>query len=441
MSDTTLDTTTGNADRPDDTPDDAAHGAAGSTGIDSTDPDGAGRSTGPTERSEWRRAVAVGIGAYLFSRLCVVGGAAVRAMQVTVDQRTSGEPEEGAASLLTGVFTQWDGKWYLELVRSGYPQRVPADITFNQLEARAAFFPMFPGAVKIVDAVLPGGDTMAALALNFVLGAISVVLVGLLARRVFSDSVAARSMILYAVFPGSFVLSFAYSEALFIVVSAAGLLFLLDERWMLAGLAAAMATATRPNGVAIVFACFVAAAIAVKTKREWSAVVAVLIAPLGFVAFQLYVDETANERGIWFRVQREAWSEGVSFGLTAWENSIGFVTSPFDSPADALTFVSLFALAIMIFAAFKKRLPWPWIAYSAVVIALMLVPETVTARPRFVFTAFPLFIAVAAWWPQSDRDRGDRASWDRGGWDFMLILCGAGLAILTNAYGVFAAIP
>ena len=204
----------------------------------------------------------------------------------------------------------------------------------------------------------------------------------------------------------------------------------------------ALSTATRPNGVAIVFACFVAAVIAIKTKRQWSALVAVLLAPIGFVGFQLYVDEATGERGAWFRVQREAWSEGTSFGATAVQNTFGFITSPFDSPADALTFLSLFALGLMVYSAWKQRLPLPWIAFSVVVIALMLVPETVTARPRFVFTAFPLFIAVAAWWPQPSADDGDDAlSWARQSWNFALLLCGAGLAVLTNLYGVFGAIP
>ena len=43
------------------------------------------------------------------------------------------------------------------------------------------------------------------------------------------------------------------------------------------------------------------------------------------------------------------------------------------------------------------------VAYIAVVLALMLLPATVTARPRFLFTAFPLFISAAAWWPRQDR--------------------------------------
>ena len=410
------------------------------------------------EQYQWRRALIVGLGAYVVSRICVLAGAAVRASQVVVDQRKDGEPEDSTFSLISGVFTSWDGRWYLELVRNGYPESIPQNITYEQLEARAAFFPMFPGAVRAVDRLLPGGDTFAALFLNFVLGAIAVVLVGLLARRVFSIGVAARSMTLFAIFPGSFVLSFAYSEALFIVFAASCLLLLLDEQWLLAGLAAALATATRPNGVAIVFACLVASAIAIRKKGDWSSIIAVLLAPVGFVGFQLYVDSISGERGAWFRVQREAWAEGTSFGATAVTNSLEFITSPFDSSADALTFVSLLALGFMVFAAYKKHIPLPWVAFSAVIIALMLIPETVTARPRFVFTAFPLFIAVAAWWPQSEPEREadavgetagvrtvdsrpDRMSWDRGAWDFALVLCGAGLAVLTNLYAVFGAIP
>ena len=187
---------------------------------------------GMSERDRWRRAVTIGLLAYVVSRICVLGGAIVRASQIVIDQREDNEVEEGAVDLITSVFTSWDGLWYLELARLGYPERIPDNITYEQTEARAAFFPMFPGAVRALDSVLPGGDTAAALLLNFVLGGIAVVLVGLLARRAFSSTVAARAMVLFAMFPGSFVLSFAYSEALFIVFAASCLLLLLDEQWL-----------------------------------------------------------------------------------------------------------------------------------------------------------------------------------------------------------------
>ncbi len=402
-------------------------------------------STGPAAdpgRATWTRALVVGLGVYLVSRLCVIGATAVRAAQMTVDARADGEPERGAATIIGEVLTSWDGRWYLELVRRGYPSSIPADITYEQIEARAAFFPLYPWTVRTLDWVLPGGDTLAALFLNFVLGAVSVVLVGLLAKRLYSVSVAARSMTLYAVFPGSAILSFAYSEALLIVLAAACLLLLIDERWLLAGLAAGLATATRPNGIAVVAACAVASFLAIRRSRQWWSLASVAMAPVGFLAFQWYVDHTAGERGAWFRVQREAWSEGTSFGATAVANTWGFVTSPLSSPADALTALSMAVLIFMVFCAWKIRLPWTLAAYCAVVVALMLIPETVTARPRFLFTAFPFFIAIAAWWPEaSEQESDDRASWEYLGWDATLVVCGAGLATLTGLYAVFGVIP
>jgi 4-amino-4-deoxy-L-arabinose transferase-like glycosyltransferase len=380
----------------------------------------------------WPRAVVYGLAAFVVSRLCVLLGAGVRASQLVVDANLDDEPRpDSAAGMVAGVFTSWDGRWYLEIVRSGYPRSIPPAITYEQTEARAAFFPVYPTIVRGANAVLPGGDSFAALFVNLVLSVIAVLLVGVMARRLAGDEVAARSMVLFAVFPGSFVLSFAYSEATLIVLAAACLLFLMDERWWLAGIAAALATATRPNGVALVAACAVASAIAIRRNRDWGSLVAVVLSPLGFIAFQLFLRAHTGESGVWFRVQREAWKEGTSFGATAVRNTLSFLTDPLSSPTDALTAVSLIAMAGALWCLYRRRLPAPMVAYIAVVLLLMLIPSTVTARPRFLFTAFPLVIPVAWWWPERDRF----------GWELVLVSCGAGLAALTTLYGVFGAIP
>lgn len=384
------------------------------------------------DRATWRRALIVGMCAFVVSRLCMLAGAGVRASQVTVDANEADEPIPGSPlSLVTGVFTSWDGNWYLRIVRDGYPRSIPPDITYFEQQARAAFFPLYPTLVRGLDVVLPGGDVVAALLLNLVLAVVAVVLVGLLARRLFDAEVAERAMVLFAVFPGSFVLTYAYAEALLIVLAAACLWFLLEERWLLAGVVAALATATRPNGVALVAACAVAAGIAIYRRRQWWAIVAPLLAPVGFISFQIWLSAHTGESTPWWRVQREAWREGTSFGATAISNTFSFLTHPLASPTDALTAASLGALGLGLWCLWRKRLPWPMVAYCAVVIGLMLLPSTVTARPRFLFTAFPLFICAAAWWPRRDR----------AAWDLMLVTCGAGLAALTGLYAVFGAIP
>ena len=349
-----------------------------------------------------------------------------------MDAAEAAEPKPGTpAGLISGVLTQWDGLWYLEIVRSGYPRSIPADITYFQLEARAAFFPLYPMLVRVFDRILPGGDTLAALTVTTGLALVAVILVGVLARRLYGNDAAERAMVLFAVFPGSFVLSYAYAEALLIVLAAACLWFLLDERWILAGVTAALATATRPNGVALVAACAVAAFLAIRRNRDWSSLVAPLLAPIGIIAFQVFLSAHTGESWPWFRIQREAWREGTSFGATAISNTLSFLGHPLASPTDALTVASLAALVLGLWCLWRKPLPWPMVAYIAVIIALMLLPATVTARPRFLFTAFPLFISAGAWWPRRDRAI----------WDLVLVGCGAGLTALTVLYGVFGAIP
>jgi hypothetical protein len=195
----------------------------------------------------------------------------------------------------------------------------------------------------------------------------------------------------------------------------------------------------------------VASVIAIRRSRDWMSLVAVVLSPLGFIGFQWYVDRTTGERGAWFRVQSEAWKEGTSFGATAVTNTLDFITHPFSSPTDALTAVSMAALIAMVWCAWKVRLALPLAAYSAVVVALMLIPETVTARPRFLLTAFPLLIAAAAWWSRHDDavteraavdgTTGDRLTWSHTGWDMAMVAGGAGIAVLTGLYAVFGAIP
>lgn len=374
--------------------------------------------------------VRVGI-AYVVSRLCVIAGAAIVAAQEVAESNRLGLPRpKNAVGLILQVLTSWDGAWYYRIIRAGYPSVVPPDVTYDMPEARAAFFPVFPMLVRGADAVLPGGDVFAGVVVNFLLGAAAVYLVGVLARELFDERVAYRAMLLVTFFPGSFVLSFTYSEASLLVVAAACLLLLQRRQWLGAGVLAAVGTAARPNGIALVAACAVAALLAIRERREWRSLVAPVLAPLGFVGFQLYLRVHTGEWA-WFRVQSEAWDEGTSFGFTAIKNTIEAFIHPLASPTDIITAVSVVVMFVMVAMMWRRRLPWPVVAYTAVVLALMVLPSTVTARPRFLYTAFPAFISVAAWWPDEHEEA----------WGLTIALCTAGLVTLTGLYGVLGAIP
>ena len=85
----------------------------------------------PSDRANWHRALFVGMAAYVVSRMCVIAAAGVRASQMAVDARADGIAEPTAYQTITNVLTWWDGRWYLELIRRGYPDSIPADITYE----------------------------------------------------------------------------------------------------------------------------------------------------------------------------------------------------------------------------------------------------------------------------------------------------------------------
>ena len=389
---------------------------------------------------------------YLYSRLCVLVGAGIVAGELRADLNitTADFPRSpfsdphyadkpiprSGLRLILDALTSWDGVWYQRIVTAGYPRVVRPHVTYFVPDARAAFFPAYPLIVRAFDAVAPGGPTFAALVVNLILGAAAVYLVGVLARELFDQRVAARAMALMALFPGAFVLSFAYTEALMLTVAAACLLALHRRQWLVAGLCAAIGTASRPNGVALIVACAVAALVAVRTRREWSALISVLLAPLGLIAFHLFLWHHTGERTVWFRVQSEAWGEGASWGWTALHRTLRAFTQPLTSPTNTITAATVLAMLLLLWCLWRYRLPAPIVAYCVVVLAMMLIPATVTARPRFLYTAFPLLISAAAWLDERIRHRPGTELWA-----YIVGACSAGLVGLVGLYGSMAAIP
>ena len=221
--------------------------------------------------TDWHRAVVVGLIAYVVTRLCVLAGAGVRASQMAVDARKLAELSGVPAQEPTADPHDHRGAHVVgrTLVPRTHPPRLSGlDPGEHHLRATRGPRRVLPG----VSGASPGPPTGSCpvatrsppSCVNLVLGAVSVVLVGLLARELYGVTVATRAMVLYVVFPGSFVLSFTYSEATLIVLAAACLLFLVREQWWLAGIAAMIGTGTRPNGVGLVAACVVASFLAIR---------------------------------------------------------------------------------------------------------------------------------------------------------------------------------
>src|SRR5215472_9929478 len=188
------------------------------------------------------------------------------AWQVTDAIYGKGEP-------WTFFFMFKDANHYLDIARNGYPAalhfppkarphgypsyelvNLPAAWQHSVLTFKPrvppppfpylpAFFPLFPGLIWLLHWVTGGSFLGGALLASVLSGAASALLVWLLAARVRDRWVADRAVIAFCVFPGAMTFGMLYSEPLAIAFAAATLLAMLDRRWVLAGLLAALGTA------------------------------------------------------------------------------------------------------------------------------------------------------------------------------------------------------
>jgi hypothetical protein len=296
------------------------------------------------------------------------------------------------------VLTVWDGRWYERIATVGYPHAVPQGDFYHhtgrQVQSAIAFFPLYPLMVRALDRVFPGGADVAGAVLSLLIGGLATVLVWVVAEKVTDRTVADRAAVLFAFSPGAFVLTLVYAEGLLVLLSAAALLALLERRWLQAGVLAALAGATRPNATAVMLACAWAAGVALWKQRDWRAVVAPALAPLGMLAFFAFLWWHTGEPLIWFRVEAQGWGEGIDFGRSNLGVFADVFTRPLHNPNMLVLAASMITAVVLMVILVRAKLPAVLNVYALTGLGLVLISH-INARPRFIFVAFPLAIALA----------------------------------------------
>jgi len=295
---------------------------------------------------------------------------------------------------LSTSLTPWDSFWYLTIARSGYVRHIPPGHG-NPAQSDLGFFPLVPMLTRFTHLVTGFGYTVAGLLTTFLLGLAAAVAVWWMLRDVFGKSGADRGTALVFFSPGALVLSLVYTEAATILMVALVLMALKRERWVLAGLAAAVATAADPVGAAAIVPCVVAAVIAIRRDSQWKALAAPLIAPLGVGAFFLYLWTHTGTPFEYFRAQRAGWQGGTYFnGIPG---AIGnLVAHGFADPDYAVKAVSVPVVIGLLVVFFRARPPATWVSYVVAVLAFGAISPIIGVTPRLVLRGFPLLGVVGA---------------------------------------------
>ena len=295
-----------------------------------------------------------------------------------------------------GVFgwVSWDGGFYRLITDQGY-----AASSHESLR----FFPLYPMLARLLRVPLAGNTDLALLIIAklavvvAVLGIYRVVLLEGGSRRV-----ARCAVWVFVLFPGAFVLSWAYAEALFVALAVWCLWSLRTRRFALAALLALAAGLCRPVGVALAVAALVEV---VRERRGvswrgWLArASAVAAAPLGMLAFLSY--SGARGSGFWAPVSiQDAFRHPQDpFSRVAELPGDLLGGNAFTAGLHVPFVIAFLVLLVVTF----RRLPASYGAMTAVVLAAALSAKNLNSIERYALSAFPLSIAVAFLVSQDER--------------------------------------
>lgn len=288
----------------------------------------------------------------------------------------------------------WDGGWYVLAAQHGWPHHVLSG-TGDSAQDTLAFFPGFPAVIRAVHFVLPVSWMHAGQVAAFLTELAMVIGVWLLAGEMWGRSAADRSVVILCFFPGAFILAMMYSEPLLIAAAAFCFMALRRRQWVLAGVLATIGTTTRITGVALVVCCAWEAFQAIRRDRQWSALLAPAIAPLGVIAWFLYLWASTGARLAWFDTEKHGWAQHTT--LMAVPDLVRAVlhTHPAD-PNEFLPLASTAVAVVLLVVLLASRPPAMLSIYSVVVLVLSATATNPSGvRFRFVLTAFPVVIVMA----------------------------------------------
>ncbi|MEA2934738.1 MAG: hypothetical protein QOD74_1384 [Variibacter sp.] len=287
---------------------------------------------------------------------------------------------------------RWDAGWYIRIAEQGYGLPAsPAE------QSSIVFFPLLPLLAKALSGVtsLRVFDSLLIIANAAAVACVPLLIA--LVKPLYGPGVALRTVALLSFFPTSFFLSSAYTESLTLMLALLAFLSLERGNHLTAAMAAGLAAASRPTGVALVPA-ILTHLVLVSTRCNASTIAkAAAVGALGLSGLAAYAFWQWGSFGDPFAFVRgqAAWA-GTDLGL-----GTRFLRAITLEPVLRPWFGGLCLIAAVgVIAAQSRKLPSYFIVYAGLCLAIpyaLLATGSVgtTPMPRFVLIIFPVFTAAA----------------------------------------------
>jgi hypothetical protein len=346
-----------------------------------------------------------------FAVLCLLARVTLQIVGLVAVQHSDGN----AGDQWLTMWSHWDAPHYLRIADIGYVDH-PAGSPDTLL---VGFFPAFPALVRLLH-LLTGDYLVAGLLVSYAASVGACWFLYRLVRLRTDHATAWRAVVLMVAAPTAYVLSAPYTEALFLCAVLASAYFARTGRFALAGLAGAVASATRVVG----FALWPLLALEVwrhggrplerLRNLAWSAV-----AVVGLGLFVVLNQVVYGSPSQFVTVQKDNWDQGLAW---PWTPVVDGWNALDDTEGDLhfimWTRLAAFALTVALLVAGRRLVPvadqvYAWIAFAFVLSSVWLL-----SLPRYVLVLYPMFavgagltrrrtvivpvvagsVAVQAWW-------------------------------------------
>jgi hypothetical protein len=339
----------------------------------------------------------------------VCGPILAQVVPISNFQRVTLDAPSGSMNL----WSHWDGEHYVTLALGGYLN--PPD------NVSPAFFPLYPLLVRSFAELFGGPISMEALSvwgplISLLFLPFALYFVYQIALDGWGHRVAKGAVLALALFPTTFFLNSAYTESLFLALSAGSIWAMrVRKNLLLACVLAGLASATRNVGV-ILIVPLAYEWINNMDRYRWRGLYLALV-PFGLFAYMGYLWARFGDPVLFYTAQ-EDWGREATGPLAtvgrAWASAVegagrlmdpGLWTDPtlgnlanHLAGAGNLINLAFLVFAVAILLAGSRDLPPSLTLYGLLLIApatLFGTPQSpLMGTPRYIMASFPIFIAL-----------------------------------------------